>query len=547
MTRVYVPGDAAAVSVGADAVAESLGAHPSVEVVRTGSRGMLWLEPLVEIDSPAGRVGFANVTPAHLDSVLEAARHLCGRPASGGSVDTFDTGDTSDQGGTPDRGDTPDRGNGSRPIDAAYLGVVAEHAWLTPQTRVSTARLGIVDPTDPADYARLGGWSGLRRALELDPARVVDQIVESGLRGRGGAGFPTGVKWRTVAAAESPEKFVCANADEGDSGTFVDRMLMEGDPFALIEGMAIAAWAVGASEGYIYVRSEYPHAIAALQRAIQAARASGWLGTDILGSGLTFDVHLRVGAGAYICGEETSMLSSLEGRRGEVRAKPPIPALSGLFGRPTVVNNVLTLAAVPSVLADGPQAYAAHGTDRSRGTQVFQLAGNVARGGLVEVGFGITLRELVEGFGGGTLTGRPIRAVQVGGPLGAYVPVDRFDVRLTYEAMTDAGFMLGHGGVVVFDDTVDLARMARFAMEFCAKESCGKCTPCRIGSLRGVETIDRIIAGPEREANLLLLQDLCVTMERGSLCAMGGLTPMPVRSAITYFPQDFGLADDGGR
>jgi formate dehydrogenase iron-sulfur subunit len=242
------------------------------------------------------------------------------------------------------------------------------------------------------------------------------------------------------------------------------------------------------------------------------------------------------------------MLSTIEGRRGEVRAKPPIPALSGLFGRPTVVNNVLTVAAVPSILADGPEAYAAHGVDRSRGTQVFQLAGNVARGGLVEVDFGITLRDLVEGFGGGTRSGRPVRAVQVGGPLGAYVPADRLDVPLAYEAMADAGFMLGHGGVVVFDDTVDMGRMARFAMEFCAKESCGKCTPCRIGSQRGVETIDRLVAGgteSDRRANLALLQDLCTTMERGSLCAMGGLTPMPVRSALTYFPEDFGLSADG--
>ena len=523
MTRVFVPGDAAAVSVGADEVAAALSATIDVEVVRTGSRGMLWLEPLVEIDTADGRVGFAQVTPDQVGALLE------------------DVASVQASGPTSTRPLAPTAGH------PAYLGRVDDHAWMTRQTRLTTARLGVIDPANPDDYARHGGWVGLRRALTMRPAEVVEEVVASGLRGRGGAGFPTGVKWRTVSAAPGPLKFITVNADEGDSGTFADRMLMEGDPFALLEGMAITAWAVGASEGYIFIRSEYPHAVAALRQAVETARIGGWLGPDVLGSGMAFDVHVRVGAGAYICGEETSMLSTLEGRRGEVRAKPPIPALSGLFGRPTVVNNVLTIAAVPTILANGPEAYAAHGADRSRGTQVFQLAGNVARGGLVEVDFGITLRELVEGFGGGTRSGRPVRAVQVGGPLGAYVPADRMDLPVAYESMAEAGFMLGHGGVVVFDDTVDMGRMARFAMEFCAKESCGKCTPCRIGSQRGVETIDRIVAGPaaDRHANLLLLQDLCTTMERASLCAMGGLTPMPVRSALTYFPEDFGLTGEG--
>ena len=383
--------------------------------------------------------------------------------------------------------------------------------------------------------------AGLARALTLPSAEVVEEVVASGLRGRGGAGFPTGVKWRTVLGAASDVKYICANADEGDSGTFADRMLMEGDPFSLIEGMLIAGHAVGARTGFIYLRSEYPDARAALQKAIEVAYAEGVLGPDALGPGIGFDLHLRVGAGAYICGEETSMLESLEGRRGEVRAKPPIPALEGLFGQPTVVNNVLTLATVPMVLADGWAAYAALGTDRSRGTQVFQLGGNVARGGIVEAEFGLTVRELVEGYGGGTRSGRPVRAVQIGGPLGAYLPADQLDLPLDYESLAAAGAMLGHGGVVVFDDTVDMSAQARFAMEFCAKESCGKCTPCRIGSTRGVEVIDAIRAGVERDANLVLLEDLCETMTKGSLCAMGGLTPMPVRSAITHFPEDFGI------
>ena len=364
-------------------------------------------------------------------------------------------------------------------------------------------------------------------------------MTTSGLRGRGGAGFPAGIKWETVRTATADVKFVCCNADEGDSGTFADRMLSEGDPFTLIEGMTIAAHAVGATEGYIYLRSEYPAAIAVLRRAIDIAYARGYLGAGIQGSDLSFDLEVRVGAGAYICGEETSMLESLEGKRGEVRAKPPIPALQGLFGRPTVVNNVLTLGAVPMILADGGEAYAALGVGRSRGTQVFQLAGNVARGGIVEADFGITLGELINDFGGGTRSGRPVRAAQVGGPLGAYLPATRFDVPMDYEALAAADAMLGHGGIVVFDDTMDASAMARFAMEFCAKESCGKCTPCRVGSVRGVEVIDRIRAGTDRDANLVLLQDLCTTMTKGSLCAMGGLTPMPVQSALTHFPEDF--------
>jgi formate dehydrogenase iron-sulfur subunit len=470
-------------------------------VVRNGSRGMLWLEPLVEVETDAGRVGFPHVTPINAAAVLA--------------------------------GNVPG------------IGVVDEHPWLASQQRVSFARVGVVDPASVADYEAHGGWAGLRRALSLSPAEVVQEVTDSGLRGRGGAGFPAGIKWKTVLETPADLKFVACNFDEGDSGTFADRMVVEGDPFTLVEGMTIAAHAVGASEGYVYVRSEYPHAVAALRRAVEAAYTHGYLGHDILGSGLTFDLHVRVGAGAYICGEESSMLESLEGRRGEVRAKPPIPAIKGLWGLPTAVNNVLTLCAVPMIMNEsvdglpGWQWYAELGTGRSRGTQVFQLAGNVKQGGIVELPFGVTLRELVEEYGGGTLSGRPVRAAQVGGPLGAYVPARGFDVPMDYEALAESGAMLGHGGIVVFDETVDMAKMARFAMEFCSLESCGKCTPCRVGSTRGVETIDRIIAGHEVAANLVLLDDLCDTMVKGSLCAMGGLTPMPVQSAIRHFPEDF--------
>ena len=503
MTTVWVPCDAASLSVGADEVADRLTAA-GVTVRRNGSRGMLWLEPLVEVETPRGRVGYAGVSPADVPALLAGAL---------------------------------------APTEQC-VGVVDEHPWLAAQHRVSFARVGVIEPTDLAAYRELGGLRGLERALTLSPEQVVAEVTASGLRGRGGAGFPAGIKWETVRTAPADVKFVCCNADEGDSGTFADRMLIEGDPFTLVEGMAISAVAVGATEGYVYLRSEYPHAVRTLRRAIDIAYAHGVLGESVLGSGRRFDLDVRVGAGAYICGEETSMLESLEGRRGEVRAKPPIPALEGLFGRPTVVNNVLTLASVPMILADGGEAYAALGTGRSRGTQVFQLAGNVARGGIVEADFGISLGELVEGFGGGTASGRPVKAVQVGGPLGAYLPPERFDLPLDYEAFTDAGAMVGHGGVVVWDDTMDAARMARFAMEFCVKESCGKCTPCRIGSTRGVEVLDRIRAAQDdgvRRTQLVLLEDLCTTMTKGSLCAMGGLTPMPVRSALEHFPEDFGL------
>ncbi len=503
-TTVYVPRDSAACSVGAEEVAAEIGrrAGDRVRLVRNGSRGMLWLEPLVEVETAEGRVAYGPVRPEDVPGLLSA--------------------------GLLDAADHPLR-----------LGRTDELEWLSSQHRVTFARVGVIDPLSSEDYVAHGGLAGLRRAIELSPEEIVAELVESGLRGRGGAGFPAGLKWRTVLEARSDQKFICCNADEGDSGTFADRMLMEGDPFALIEGMLIAARAVGANEGYIYLRSEYPAAAATLSTAIEIAYAQGWLGRSVLGSDLSFDLFVRLGAGAYICGEETSMLESLEGKRGVIRAKPPIPALVGLFGQPTVVNNVLTLGTVPMVLADGGSAYGALGVGRSRGTQVFQLGGNIAHGGIVETAFGISLGDLVIGYGGGTASGRPLRAVQVGGPLGAYVPVDQLGLPMDYEAFAEAGAMVGHGGIVAFDDTVDMARQARFAMEFCAEESCGKCTPCRIGSVRGVEVIDRIIADEERAANLALLDDLCELMTEGSLCAMGGLTPMPVRSALRHFPEDF--------
>jgi formate dehydrogenase iron-sulfur subunit len=509
MTKVFVPLDSAALSMGANEVAQAISEQAAkvgldVTVVRNGSRGMLWLEPLVEVETAAGRVGYANVSPDQIPELITAG---------------FLSGSSND----------------------SCLGLVEELDFIKDQTRITFARVGVIDPLSLPDYEAHGGLKGLRNAIAMTPTNIVNEVTESGLRGRGGAGFPAGIKWNTVLNTAADQKYICCNADEGDSGTFADRMLMEGDPFTLIEGMIIAGIAVGATEGLIYVRSEYPHAIDVLNQAIEIANENKLLGDSVLGSGFKFNLEVRVGAGSYVCGEETAMLESLEGKRGMVRAKPPIPALVGLFGKPTVINNVMTLSAVPMILADGAASYQSFGVDRSRGTQVFQLAGNILRGGIVELPFGITLGDLVNKVGGGTHSGRPIKTVQIGGPLGAYLGVESWDVPMGYESLAEVGGMLGHGGLVVFDDTVNMAKQARFAMEFCAEESCGKCTPCRIGSTRGVEVIDRIVAGEEQAKNLELLEDLCEVMTDGSLCAMGGLTPLPVRSALKLFPADFGI------
>ncbi|MBR0800528.1 NADH-quinone oxidoreductase subunit NuoF [Bradyrhizobium jicamae] len=507
--RIFIPRDAGAVAVGADDVAlafeqAAAAAGKPIEIVRTGSRGLYWLEPMVELATPNGRVAFGPVTPGDVPSLL-------GVMTSDGP-------------------------------HALRLGITDEIAWLKRQTRLTFARCGVVDPRSVDDYRAHGGYRGLERALGLTPDQILVDVTTSGLRGRGGAGFPTGIKWRTVAQASADRKYIVCNADEGDSGTFADRMIMEGDPLVVIEGMTIAGITVGATKGYIYIRSEYPHAVTAMNTAIAAAKQAGFLGSRIGGSAHCFDLEVRVGAGAYVCGEETSLLESLEGRRGIVRAKPPLPAHKGLFGRPSVINNVLSFAAIPFILDNGAKAYADFGMGRSRGTMPIQLAGNIKYGGLFETAFGVTLGELVDEIGGGTLTGRPVRAVQVGGPLGAYFPRDLFDTPFDYEAFAARDGLIGHGGVVVFDDSVDMVKQARFAMEFCAVESCGKCTPCRIGSTRGVETIGKIIKGERVAENLAVIEDLCNTMKFGSLCALGGFTPYPVMSALKHFREDFGPA-----
>jgi formate dehydrogenase iron-sulfur subunit len=505
--NIFVPCDAAALSVGADETARAITAEAerrgvAVALKRNGSRGLLWLEPLVEVDVGGTRFAYGPVQPEDVAGLFEAG---------------FTAGS-------------------AHPLS---LGVTAEIPYLKRQERLTFARVGLTDPRSLSDYLEHGGYRGLRAALEMEPAAIVAAVTASGLRGRGGAAFPAGIKWKTVLGASAPQKYVVCNADEGDSGTFSDRMLMEGDPFVLIEGMTIAGLATGASRGYIYLRWEYPEAKVALEAAIGAAYAANYLGENFLGSAHTFDLEVRMGAGAYICGEETSLLESLEGKRGQVRFKPPLPAIQGLFGKPTVINNVITFASVPIILDRGAEHYQNFGMGRSRGTLPMQLAGNIKYGGLVEIAFGMTLRELMYDYGGGSLSGRPIRAVQVGGPLGAYLPESQFDTPLDYEAFAAIKGMLGHGGIVVFDDSVDMAAQARYAMEFCAIESCGKCTPCRIGSTRGVEVIDRLVAGENATQQETILRDLCETLTYGSLCALGGLTPYPVLSALNHFAEDF--------
>jgi formate dehydrogenase iron-sulfur subunit len=505
--RIYVPRDAAALALGADKVADAAAREIAdrgldAKIVRNGSRGMHWLEPLVEVEVAGKRIGYGPVKARDVAALFDAGL------ISGGD-------------------------------HRLCLGEVEELPFLKRQTRLTFARCGVIDPLSLDDYEAHGGLAGLRRAASMQAADIVKEVTDSGLRGRGGAGFPTGIKWKTVLDAQGARKYIVCNADEGDSGTFADRMIMEGDPFVLIEGMAIAGLATGATKGFVYTRSEYPHAIAAMTRAIDIARSAGILGNSVLGSGKAFDMEVRTGAGAYVCGEETALLNSLEGKRGIVRAKPPLPAHKGLFDCPTVINNVISLASVPVIMEKGAAYYRDFGMGRSRGTIPLQIAGNVKHTGLFETAFGLSLGEIIDDIGGGTASGRPVKAVQVGGPLGAYFPRALFDTPFDYEAFAAKDGLIGHAGIVVFDDRADMLKQARFAMEFCAVESCGKCTPCRIGSTRGVETADKIAKGIEPEKNRALLADLCNTMKFGSLCALGGFTPYPVMSAMTHFPEDF--------
>jgi len=517
-TTLYLPMDTTALSMGAADVAkaiefQSCANNQAINLIRNGSRGLFYLEPLLEVETAKGRIAYGPVSVDDVESLL-AQGLLNGEP--------------------------------THPL---YLGLTENIPYLAKQQRLTFQRAGIINPLSIEDYIKHQGFVGLANALALNGQGIVDEIKTSGLRGRGGAAFPTGIKWQTVLDAKvtstDHKKYIVCNADEGDSGTFSDRLIMEADPFSLIEGMVISGLAVGATQGYIYLRSEYPQAHKILEKAITSAYQNQYLGDNIQGSEQQFNLEVRLGAGAYICGEETALLESLEGKRGLVRAKPPLPAIEGLFGQPTIVNNVISLATVPTILAKGAQYYQNYGVGRSRGTLPFQLAGNIKQGGLVELAFGTTLADIINDFGGGTYTGEPMKAIQVGGPLGAYLPEQQWHTPLDYEAFSAINAVLGHGGIVVFDDSVSMTEQARFALEFCRVESCGKCTPCRIGSTRGVEVIDKMVAAHQQgeSANQAalneLLVDLCDTMVDGSLCAMGSMTPIPVKSVINHFADDF--------
>ena len=507
--KIYIPIDSTALSLGADDVYKAIQDEASLrkinlQIVRNGSRGLFWLEPMIEVETSQGRIAYGPVTIDDVPSLFDAEFYL-------GKAHSLSHGFTE------------------------------EITWLKNQERLTFARAGITDPINIEEYEKLDGFQGLKNAINLKPNEIVKIVTESGLRGRGGAAFPTGIKWQTVLDTPGEKKYIVCNADEGDSGTYSDRMIMENDPFVLIEGMIIAGIAVGADQGYIYLRSEYPDALKVLNQAINIAKEKGYLGKKVLGTDFNFELEVTRAAGAYICGEETSLLESLEGKRGMVRYKPPLPAIEGLYGKPTVVNNVISLATIPIILDKGAKYYADYGMGRSKGTLPIQLAGNLKKTGLIEKAFGITLRELLYDYGEGSATGKPIKAVQVGGPLGAFIPESQFDMPLDYETFAKVNAVVGHGGIVAFDDSVDMAKMARYSFEFCAIESCGKCTPCRIGSTRGMEVIDKIKSGVEVEKNEKLLRDLAETMVHGSLCAMGGMTPFPVISALNFFPKDFGL------
>ncbi|QSR88860.1 formate dehydrogenase beta subunit [Methylacidiphilum caldifontis] len=511
MHKLYISKDYSSVAVGADEVAlvvekEASSRSIPLSIIRTGSYGLYWLEPLVEVQlEGTKRVAYGPVKPEDVRPLFES--------------------------GFLNGGDHP-----------LFIGDVQEHPYLKRQKRLIFERMGRLEPLSLDAYVEMGGFRGLKNALEWGQNRVIDEVTKSGLRGRGGAGFPTGIKWKTTWLAPSSQKYIVCNADEGDSGTFSDRMVMEGDPFLLIEGMMIAGFAVGANKGYIYLRSEYPLAYEILNKAIDICKQKGYLGSKLFGTSFSFDLEVYLGAGAYICGEETALLDSLEGKRGMVRPRPPLPAVKGLWGQPTVINNVITLASVPWILSYGGDAYARFGVNRSKGTLPVQLSGNLKYPGLVEVPFGISLKELIYEFGGGTRTGKPLKAIQIGGPLGPYLPESLLDIPLDYEELSKIKGIVGHGGIVAFDDSVNLAHMAHYAMEFCAEESCGKCTPCRIGSTRGMELMEKIIWGKGSRKDLELLFELCDTMINASLCGLGGMTPFPVLSALRYFPEDFGYS-----
>ena len=408
------------------------------------------------------------------------------------------------------------------------------------QHRVALRNCGVINPEDIEEYIGTGGYEALGIVLtEKKPEDVIQILLDSGLRGRGGAGFPTGLKWKFAAANEADQKYVCCNADEGDPGAFMDRSILEGDPHAVLEAMAIAGYAIGASQGYIYVRAEYPIAVKRLEIAIAQAREYGLLGENIFESGFNFDIELRLGAGAFVCGEETALMTSIEGSRGEPRPRPPFPALKGLFQKPTILNNVETFANIPQIIVNGPEWFASMGTEKSKGTKVFALGGKINNTGLVEIPMGTTLREIVEEIGGGIPGGKKFKAAQTGGPSGGCIPAEHLDVPIDYDNLIAIGSMMGSGGLIIMDEDTCMVDIAKFFLEFTVDESCGKCTPCRIGTRRMLEILEKITKGQAEMEDLDRLEELCNHLKTSSLCALGQTAPNPVLSTLRYFRDEY--------
>ena len=499
-------------------------------VKRVGCVGMCHQTPLVEIVPPDGpSCLYARVQPEDAQAIL--LRHLKPRSLSRRIKLTISR--------ALDRLLTD---QARVPLERHAIDVRDESvsAFLGPQRHLATEHCGVIDPTDLDEYLARDGFRALQRALgALEPEQVIEQVRASGLRGRGGAGFPTGQKWARVRAAEGKPKYVVCNGDEGDPGAFMDRMLLESYPYRIIEGIIIAAWAVGAAEGYLYIRAEYPLAVQRVREALQRCTERGYLGEDILGSGFGLQLHIMEGAGAFVCGEETALLASIEGRRGMPRLRPPYPAECGLWGRPTLVNNVETYALVPWIIRHGPEAFAQMGTATSKGTKVFALAGKVARGGLIEVPMGVTIRQVVEEIGGGAAGGKAFKAVQVGGPSGGCVPAALADTPIDYEALTEVGAMMGSGGLVVLDEDDCMVDIARYFLQFTQNQSCGKCTPCRVGTRRMLEIMDRLCRGEGQRGDLERLEALALMVKKTSLCGLGKTAPNPILSTLRYFRDEY--------
>ena len=476
----------------------------NVELKQTGCMGMCYNEVQVEVSSPQGeRVFYGRVTPEKVDRIVK--EHLIG----------------------------------GQPVAEWVIPDEEIDNLLAKQERIVLRNCGIIDPESIDDYIAVDGYKAIEKVMGGSPQEVIDEVTKSGLRGRGGAGFPTGVKWGFARKSPGGQKYIICNADEGDPGAFMDRSVLESDPHSILEGMLIGAYAIGASEGYIYVRAEYPLAIQRLEIALTQARERGFIGENILGSNFDFDIKIRQGAGAFVCGEETALIMSIEGKRGMPRFRPPFPAHSGLWGKPTNINNVETFANIAWIILHGADAYNKYGTEKSKGTKVFALAGKVARGGLVEVPMGITLREIVFDIGGGTSSGLEFKAIQIGGPSGGIIPASLADTPVDYDSVTKTGAIMGSGGLIVMDEAACMIDVAKFFLDFTQNESCGKCTFCRIGTLRMFEILKRITEGNGREGDVELLEELAENVKRASLCGLGQTAPNPVLTTIRYFRDEY--------